>query len=102
MGSRTLSLAGPFLLLLAVAACGGGSGSDTALTGQVEIDGSSTVFPVAVAVAEEYQIANPSVRVTVGFSGSGGGFKRFCAGELDLTNASRPIRDLSWRSRRWR
>jgi phosphate transport system substrate-binding protein len=61
------------------------------LTGTVEIDGSSTVFPIAEAVAEEFQIANPNVRVTVGFSGSGGGFERFCAGETDISNASRPI-----------
>lgn len=57
------------------------------------MDGSSTVFPIAEAVAEEFQIANPDVRVTVGVSGSGGGFKRFCAGETDLSNASRPISD---------
>jgi len=55
------------------------------------LDGSSTVFPIAEAVAEEFQIANPEVRVTVGFSGTGGGFERFCAGETDISNASRPI-----------
>jgi phosphate transport system substrate-binding protein len=63
------------------------------LTGAVSIDGSSTVFPIAEAVAEEFQIANPDVRVTVGFSGSGGGFKRFCAGETDVSDASRPINE---------
>jgi phosphate transport system substrate-binding protein len=57
----------------------------------VTLDGSSTVFPIAEAVAEEFQIANPEVRVTVGFSGTGGGFERFCAGETDISNASRPI-----------
>jgi phosphate transport system substrate-binding protein len=57
----------------------------------VTLDGSSTVFPIAEAVAEEFQIANPNVRVTVGFSGTGGGFERFCAGETDFSNASRPI-----------
>jgi len=80
-----------------VAACGGGgeSGGDMAgtLSGEVVVDGSSTVFPIAEAVAEEYQIANPDVRVSVSFSGSGGGFKRLCAGEIDLSNASRPIRE---------
>lgn len=82
------------LALTLVAACGGGEGGDTAgLTGSVEIDGSSTVFPVAEAVAEEFQIANRGVQVAVGVSGTGGGFKRFCAGETDLSNASRPIRD---------
>ena len=65
----------------------------TALRGQVQIDGSSTVFPIAEAIAEEFPAANPAVRVSVGFSGSGGGFKRFCNGEIDLANASRPIKD---------
>lgn len=58
----------------------------------IRIDGSSTVFPVAEAVAEEFQKARRgSVRVTVGISGTGGGFKKFCRGETDLSNASRPI-----------
>lgn len=58
----------------------------------VKIDGSSTVFPIAEAVAEEFQIAKRGkVRVTVGISGTGGGFKRFCRGETDISNASRPI-----------
>lgn len=76
-----------------VAACGGGDSQEgtDALAGQVQIDGSSTVYPVAVAVAEEFQIANPGVRVTVGFSGTGGGFKRFCTGETDVSDASREI-----------
>ena len=58
----------------------------------VKIDGSSTVFPVTEAVAEEFQKAKKgSVRVTVGISGTGGGFKKFCRGETDISNASRPI-----------
>jgi phosphate transport system substrate-binding protein len=58
----------------------------------IKIDGSSTVFPVAEAVAEEFQIAKRGkVRVTVGIAGTGGGFKRFCRGESDISNASRPI-----------
>lgn len=82
------------IVLVLIAACGGNAGDDgTMLTGSVQIDGSSTVFPVAEAVAEEFQIANGGVRVTVGVSGSGGGFKRFCAGETDISNASRPIRE---------
>jgi phosphate transport system substrate-binding protein len=72
-------------------ACGGGSDSGGGLAGRVEIDGSSTVFPIAEAFAEEFQLLNQDVRVTVGFSGTGGGFKRFCAGEIDVSNASRPI-----------
>ena len=83
------------LVILILVACGGGEGgngsADSGLSGEVNIDGSSTVFPIAEAVAEEFQIANPGVRVVVGVSGSGGGFKRFCAGETDISNASRPI-----------
>jgi phosphate transport system substrate-binding protein len=58
----------------------------------ITIDGSSTVFPITEAMAEEYQIANPGTRITVGISGTGGGFKKFCAGETDISNASRPIK----------
>jgi phosphate transport system substrate-binding protein len=58
----------------------------------IKIDGSSTVFPIAEAVAEEFQIQKKGkVRVTVGIAGTGGGFKRFCRGETDISNASRPI-----------
>ena len=58
----------------------------------IKIDGSSTVFPIAEAVAEEFQIQKRGkVRVTVGVSGTGGGFKKFCRGETDMANASRPI-----------
>ena len=60
--------------------------------GIVKIDGSSTVFPVTEAVAEEFQ-ANNSARVTIGVSGTGGGMKKFCAGEIDITGASRTIKD---------
>src|SRR5512134_918666 len=58
----------------------------------VKIDGSSTVFPVTEAVAEDFQKAKKGqVRVTVGISGTGGGFKKFCRGETDISDASRPI-----------
>jgi phosphate transport system substrate-binding protein len=57
----------------------------------IKIDGSSTVFPVTEAVAEEFQIANRGMKVTVGISGTGGGFKKFTRGEIDISNASRPI-----------
>lgn len=59
----------------------------------VKIDGSSTVFPITERVAEGFQKANKAVKVTVGVSGTGGGFKKFCAGETDVANASRPIKD---------
>jgi phosphate transport system substrate-binding protein len=57
----------------------------------IEIDGSSTVYPITEAVAEDFQNANADVKVTVGISGTGGGFKRFVVGELDISDASRPI-----------
>jgi len=58
----------------------------------VKIDGSSTVFPITEAMAEEFQKVNKGVKVTVGISGTGGGFKKFCRGETDASGASRPIR----------
>ena len=63
------------------------------LKGTIEIDGSSTVFPVSEAVAEEFGKLHPDVRVNVGVSGTGGGFKRFTVGEIDISDASRPIKD---------
>ena len=62
------------------------------LTGKVTIDGSSTVYPITEAVAEEFRGVEPKVRVTVGISGTGGGFKRFATGETDISDASRPIK----------
>lgn len=62
------------------------------ISGTIEIDGSSTVFPITQAVAEEFQKANPDVRINVGISGTGGGFKRFTVGETDISDASRPIK----------
>ena len=62
-----------------------------AQSGTVRIDGSSTVYPVTEAVAEEFQKAKRGTKVTVGISGTGGGFKKFCRGEIDIANASRPI-----------
>jgi len=67
--------------------------TESKLSGEVKIDGSSTVFPITEAVAEEFQNANKDVRVTVGVSGTGGGFKKFGAGEIDISDASRPIKD---------
>ncbi|PHJ62629.1 phosphate-binding protein [Nostoc linckia z18] len=62
------------------------------LSGTVKVDGSSTVYPISEAMAEEFQKANPGIKVTVASSGTGGGFKKFCAGETDISNASRPIK----------
>ncbi len=63
------------------------------LRGEIEIDGSSTVFPVTAAVAEEFRKEHGDVQINVGFSGTGGGFKRFAAGETVISDASRPIKD---------
>lgn len=63
------------------------------LTGTIQVDGSSTVFPVTEAVAEEYRNEQPEVKVTIGVSGTGGGFKKFSRGETNISNASRPIKD---------
>ena len=63
------------------------------LTGEILIDGSSTVFPITQAVAEEFTILNPNVKISVGVSGTGGGFKKFCPGETMISNASRAIKD---------
>jgi phosphate transport system substrate-binding protein len=61
------------------------------LTGSVTIDGSSTVYPITEAIAEDFQNANGGVKVTAAFSGTGGGFKLFCVGDTDINDASRPI-----------
>lgn len=61
--------------------------------GQIRIDGSSTVFPISEAVAEEFRSTDSTIQVTVGTSGTGGGFKRFANGEIDINNASRKIKD---------
>jgi phosphate transport system substrate-binding protein len=82
------------LLMCALAACSRDEGgADAAVAGAIEADGSSTVYPITEAVAEEFQIQNPDARVTVAFTGTGGGFQRFCSGETDISNASRPISD---------
>ena len=101
-------------LAIALVACGGGDdekaptatiGAVTGTTGQgaaveisglkgdINVDGSSTVFPITEAMAEEFGYATDgNVRITVGVSGTGGGFKKFCAGEIHISDASRPIK----------
>ncbi|MFI0428694.1 PstS family phosphate ABC transporter substrate-binding protein [Mariniflexile sp. HMF6888] len=64
-----------------------------ALTGTIKVDGSSTVFPITEAVAEEFRNVQPKVNVTIGVSGTGGGFKKFSRGETNISDASRPIKD---------
>ena len=83
---------GSALLLTALLTAGCGQRSPQGDVSVIRMDGSSTVFPIAEAVAEEFQLAgNGRTRVTVGLSGTGGGFKKLCRGEIDITNASRPI-----------
>lgn len=83
--------------LLILAACGSktsNEGSESkSISGDVKIDGSSTVYPITEAIAEEFRTAQPGVKVSVGVSGTGGGFKRFGRGEIDINNASRPIKE---------
>jgi phosphate transport system substrate-binding protein len=93
-------------VLALAAGCGGGRGDDDEaagttteasgggdLSGRIEADGSSTVGPYTTAAAERFQQQESGVQITVGVSGTGGGFERFCRGETDLSNASRPIKD---------
>ena len=98
---KLLMLVACGVLALGMAACGddGGTGggggegaSESDLSGTVKIDGSSTVAPLSEAAAELFQAEHPDVRVTVGTSGTGGGFEKFCAGETDISDASRPIK----------
>jgi phosphate transport system substrate-binding protein len=92
---KLVVLASAAVLAVGVAACGSddestaGSGGD--LSGSIRIDGSSTVAPLTEAVAEQFESENSDVRVTVGTSGTGGGFEKFCAGETSISDASRAI-----------
>ncbi|WP_019242576.1 MULTISPECIES: PstS family phosphate ABC transporter substrate-binding protein [Bacillus] len=101
-GLRYMALTATMTGLLAfTAACGssdtekqsGAGDSNKSLAGDVAIDGSSTVYPIMEAVSEEYMSVQPDVKVSVGFSGTGGGFKKFIAGDTDISDASRPIKD---------
>lgn len=84
-----------FILTIAafVSACGNKKADKSAeLTGTIAIDGSGTVYPVSEAVAEEFLAIEPNVKVTVGESGTGGGFKKFATGVIDISDASREIK----------
>ncbi len=97
--TKITGIATAILAALALAACGGegnsdgGGGGGGGLSGRIQADGSSTVGPFTTRAAERFQQENGGVQVTVGVSGTGGGFERFCAGETDLSNASRPIKN---------
>jgi phosphate transport system substrate-binding protein len=90
--ATTLSLAVAASISAMLALAPSAATAPQSAEGPVRVDGSSTVFPFAEAVAEEFSKENPKAKVTVGQSGTGGGFKRFGAGEIDLANASRPIK----------
>ncbi len=97
--NKWFALAGMTSAVLAfTTACGGGAqqgGEDggEALSGNVVVDGSSTVYPIVEAAAEAYAGEQPDVKVSVGLSGTGGGFEKFTKGETDFSNASRPIKE---------
>jgi len=106
-GMKGMLLALVLVLAAALSGCGGDgrddeadgttatqtSGAGEGLSGRIEADGSSTVGPFTTAAAERFREIEPDVQVTVGVSGTGGGFERFCRGETDVSNASRPIKD---------
>ena len=91
-----------YIALIALAAggtlvaCGGQKGGDDRaagpLSGKIIVDGSDTLFPVSKAMAAAFRESNPAVQIDVEFSGTGGGFKKFCAGQIDIEDASRPIK----------
>jgi len=101
---RMILPATALLILVTILACGDGAASTAqqdagnatglaGMKGNIDINGSSTVFPISEAVAEEFgKLTGGKVRITVGISGTGGGFKIFCTGETDITNASRAIK----------
>lgn len=105
MRKKILGLVSSLAVVALLAACGTTPGAETpaenpgetpsteSLSGEIAIDGSSTVYPIAAAMGEEFNKVNPDVRITIGFSGTGGGFQKFIAGETDISNASRPIKD---------
>ncbi len=101
----SLRIAAPLALAVSIAACHGSGSSDSpnaagssgtavaaaGLAGRITIDGSSTVLPVSKAIADAFHTAHAGVQVTVHESGTGGGFRKLCAGEIDIAGASRPI-----------
>ena len=96
---RRALVPGIAVLALALSACGGSDEGDTAeeggsgASGSVAVDGSSTVYPMSNTAAEMLGEENSDVEVSVGFAGTGGGFEKFCVGETDISDASRPIKD---------
>lgn len=84
------------ILVLGLASCGGNTkntNADAGLSGSITIDGSSTVYPITEAVAEEFRAVSPEVQVTIGSSGTGAGFKKFIRNEIDIIDASRAMKE---------
>ncbi|VAW22120.1 Phosphate ABC transporter, periplasmic phosphate-binding protein PstS (TC 3.A.1.7.1) [hydrothermal vent metagenome] len=88
------------MMILSIVSCGNNSKKQTVetkdtnlLEGKIKIDGSSTVYPITEAVAEEFRNTQPNVKVSIGVSGTGGGFKKFTRGETNISDASRPIKE---------
>jgi phosphate transport system substrate-binding protein len=95
MTFRRLVLLVLVALTIVLGGCGSktDSGSENNVQGDIRIDGSSTVYPITEAVAEEFRVEHPDVKITVGVSGTGGGFSKFCRGEIDINDASRPVKE---------
>ena len=94
-GKSAVLLCCTFFLPVMFSGCGpkqSATGGSNQVTGSVKIDGSSTVYPITEAVAEELRAVHPGIQVTVGISGTGGGMKKFTAGEIDICDASRAIK----------
>ncbi|MBK5192516.1 MAG: PstS family phosphate ABC transporter substrate-binding protein [Flavobacteriaceae bacterium] len=83
------------VLAFTMIACGNkkGQNKDGEANGSISVDGSSTVYPITEAVAEEFRAVKPEINVTIGVSGTGGGFQKFVRGETNISDASRPIKD---------
>lgn len=95
--SKKILISIVLLMVFALFGCGKQGAStgqtDNKLTGEIKIDGSSTVFPITEAIAEEFIKENPNVKIPVGVSGTGGGFKKFANKEIAISDASRPIKE---------
>jgi phosphate transport system substrate-binding protein len=96
--SKSFPLFVSAILVTIFMGCGSGSSTDSGESGTINIDGSSTVYPITEAIAEEFRTVSPDVRVTIGISGTGGGFKKFARGETVISDASRPIKDSEARA----
>lgn len=93
MKKRIYSIVCSIVFGITLVSCGRSNSSNSGLSGNITIDGSSTVYPITEIIAEEFSIENPKVRVSIAESGTGGGMKKFVGDEIDIVNASRKIKD---------